>query len=158
MIEYFYEKEIRSLNENQIKYLVVGGVAVNLYGLRRLTRDLDLMIDLSSAHFDKFLRIMGELRYFTNIPEEKWKDLVAIAFRCQDDPDKRIDVFMRNPIDFEQAYKNRKIFETGDFIIDCVGWDDLLEMKNKADRLRDWIDVGSLQRLKELEENEKKNK
>jgi len=158
MIEYYYEKEIRTLNENGIKYLVVGGVAVNLYGLQRLTRDLDLMIDLSEEHFNRFLKIMEELHYFTNVPKEKWKGVVAIAFRTQDDSDKRIDVFLRNPIDFEVAYKNRKTFETGDFKIDCVGWDDLLEMKNKADRVRDWIDVGSLQRLKELEENEKKNK
>lgn len=152
MIEYYYENEIRALNRNKVKYLVVGGVAVNLYGLHRLTRDLDLMVDLSESHFDKFIKVLGKLKYKTVVPKDEWNKLSAIAFKCADDEDKRIDVFLKNPIEFSSAYKRRKVFKDKDFQISCVSFDDLLVLKNKADRVRDWIDIGSLKRIRKLKE------
>ena len=150
----YYGKELKALNKSRIRYLIVGGMAVNLYGVHRLTRDLDLMIDLSRDHFEKFVQMMAGLGYRTNVPKDKWDQVVAIAFKDTKDEDKRIDVFLRNPIDFDLAYKRRKVFKADGLSISCVALDDLLEMKNKADRLRDWIDIGSLQRMRELKKNE----
>ena len=42
----FYEKIFRQFKLEDIHYLVVGGIAVNLYGVPRATQDLDLMIEL----------------------------------------------------------------------------------------------------------------
>ena len=110
------------------------------------------MIDLSLPKEDlsKFIAAIKPLGYFTNIPKSKWEKLAAIAFVNKNDADKRIDVFLKNPIDFKKAYKKRKIFRVNKFNIACVSFDDLIKMKNIANRLRDWIDIGSLQRLKEL--------
>jgi len=150
VIEYYYEKEIKTLNKSRIKYLVVGGFAVNLYGVHRLTKDLDLMIDLSENHLAHFMKEISKLGYSTNVPENKWSKCAAIAFKSKDDEDKRIDVFMKNPINFSVAYRKRKVFRPAGYNISCVGFDDLIILKNKADRLRDWIDVGSLKRMREL--------
>jgi predicted nucleotidyltransferase len=150
---YYYEKEIKALNKNRIKYLVIGGMAVNLYGIHRFTKDLDLMIDLSEKHWQKFLKAIGHLDYYTKVPENKWKNLTAIAFMNHRDEDKRIDVFLRNPMDFGRAYKNRKVFKIDNFRISCVSLKDLLKLKNQADRLRDWIDIGSIKRMQELKKN-----
>ena len=150
---YYYEKEIKVLNRNRIRYLVIGGMAVNLYGIHRFTRDLDLMIDLSEDHLQKFLKVIEHLDYFTKTPESKWKELSAIAFLNRKDEDKRIDVFMKNPIDFDRAYKKRKVFSAGNFRVPCVSLEDLLKLKTKADRLRDWIDIGSIKRMQELKKN-----
>jgi len=35
----FYEDIFKALESNQVKYLVIGGVAVNLYGVQRATGD-----------------------------------------------------------------------------------------------------------------------
>jgi hypothetical protein len=142
----YYEKEIRELNKNRIKYLVVGGYAVNLYGVNRLTMDLDLMIDLSEEHLEKLLNVMDKLGFKTGVPKSKWSKVTAIAFK-NDEEEKRIDVFLKNPIDFDVAYGRRKVFKVGKLAISCVSMDDLLEMKNKANRIRDWIDIGSLKRI-----------
>lgn len=147
---YYYEKEIKALNRNRIKYLVVGGMAVNLYGVHRFTKDLDLMIDLSENHLEKFLKVIEPLAYYTKVPENKWKGLMAIAFINRRDEDKKIDVFLKNPIDFTLAYKKRKVFKADNFRISCVSLEDLLRLKNKADRLRDWIDIGSIKRMQAL--------
>jgi predicted nucleotidyltransferase len=151
MLEYYYYgKEIKALNKNRIRYLVIGGMAVNLYGIHRLTRDLDLMIDLSEGHLQKFLKVIKPLGYYTKVPNAKWKELNAVAFINHRDEDKRIDVFLKNPTDFESAYKKRKIFRADNFRISCISLEGLIKLKNKADRLRDWVDIGSIKRMQEL--------
>ena len=40
----FYIDLLRELYHNKIKYLIVGGVAVNLHGVPRATFDFDLVI------------------------------------------------------------------------------------------------------------------
>jgi hypothetical protein len=41
-----YEEIFRALNKHKIRYLVIGGGAVNLYGHIRATMDLDLLISM----------------------------------------------------------------------------------------------------------------
>lgn len=142
----YYEREIRALNKSKIKYLVVGGVAVNLYGLQRLTRDLDLMIDIKEDNLQKFVSLMDKLGYGTKISIDEWKGKVAIAFRHRSDDLKQIDIFVRNPIDFETAYRKKKIFKVRNTNVYCVSLDDLLRMKEIADRDRDWADIGYLKK------------
>ena len=40
----FYEAVFRSLYKERIKYLVAGGIAVNLYGVLRATANLDVFL------------------------------------------------------------------------------------------------------------------
>ena len=152
MLEYYcYEKEFKALNKSGVKYLVIGGIAVNLYGLHRMTQDLDIILNLSSENFDSFLHVMDKLQYKSRVPKSEWKKHDGIAFRNTKDPDRRIDILLNNPIDFEEAYKRKKIFKIDNrFSVPCISLDDLIKMKEKAERTRDLIDAGSLKRIKEL--------
>ena len=47
MLSKDFNEFIELLNENRVKYLVVGGYAVALHGHRRYTKDLDVWIELS---------------------------------------------------------------------------------------------------------------
>ena len=49
----FFEKIFKALNENNVKYLVIGGAAVNLHGYVRVTHDLDLFIALNESNIKK---------------------------------------------------------------------------------------------------------
>jgi hypothetical protein len=42
-----------ALNDTQVRYVVVGGLATVLHGYARLTADIDLMVDLESAELRK---------------------------------------------------------------------------------------------------------
>lgn len=148
MSTFYYKKEIKALNQRRIKYLVVGGIAVNLYGLVRLTRDMDLMIDISEENLQKFVRLMNQLGYGSKISMEEWKGLVAIAFRHKEEENKQIDIFLKNPIDFKEAYKKRKVMRAENVNISCIGFDDLLRLKEIAGRDRDWIDIGYLKKYR----------
>lgn len=54
----FYEAIFEKLNESHVDYIVVGGVALVLHGVVRLTADLDLMVYLESNNLSNFVNIM----------------------------------------------------------------------------------------------------
>ena len=65
----FYLEVFKKLNERKVRYLIIGGVAVNFYGFPRLTFDLDLMIDLADNNsVDGFVDSMKELSFKPVIP------------------------------------------------------------------------------------------
>ena len=47
-----YEKILTELEKNNIKYMVIGGLAVNLYGFPRVTQDLDLMVSFEKENME----------------------------------------------------------------------------------------------------------
>lgn len=57
----FYEDVFRKLDEEQVEYVVVGGVALVLHGVVRFTADLDLFVELSEANLRKFVNAMKSL-------------------------------------------------------------------------------------------------
>lgn len=68
MGEVFYEEVFRALNRQGVRYLVVGGVAVNLLGVPRMTKDLDLMLDLEDDNLKRFVSAAKELGYRPRAP------------------------------------------------------------------------------------------
>ena len=40
-----FESLFSALNKGKVRYLVVGGIAVNLYGIERATADIDLFVE-----------------------------------------------------------------------------------------------------------------
>ncbi|MEK8024305.1 MAG: hypothetical protein AAB229_10920, partial [Candidatus Hydrogenedentota bacterium] len=57
----------RLLNAN-VDYLIIGGVAVNLQGYSRLTKDLDLMLKMKSENLLKAVEILLEAGFTTWLP------------------------------------------------------------------------------------------
>lgn len=68
MEKVFYEDVFRALNRRGVRYLIVGGVAVNLLGVPRMTKDLDLMLDLDDANLKLFVSAAKELGYRPRAP------------------------------------------------------------------------------------------
>ncbi|MBW1973727.1 MAG: hypothetical protein JRI44_12950, partial [Deltaproteobacteria bacterium] len=46
----FSEEIFEKLNKEGVKYVIVGGVALVLHGVVRLTADLDLMLEMSEEN------------------------------------------------------------------------------------------------------------
>ena len=53
----FYVDLFRELEKFEVRYLLVGGVAVNLHGIGRLTADIDLMLALDAENLSKFVSV-----------------------------------------------------------------------------------------------------
>ena len=50
-----YERIFRQFQEAELKYAVIGGIAVNLHGYNRLTADLDIILALADTNVEKFV-------------------------------------------------------------------------------------------------------
>lgn len=167
----FYEEVFRALNKNKVRYLVVGGGAVVLHGVVRMTADLDLFVDLEKNNLLKFTEILTGLGYRPKIPvrasafadkskREEWrkeKNMQVFSFyhlkRYQD----HIDVFVYEPVGFEEAYKEKEVMAAGRIKIPVISIKYLTKMKTIAGRPQDIADIKALKEVEILRKrNEKK--
>ena len=156
----------KKLNEKKIRYLLAGGIAVNLHGIPRMTYDIDLIVDLEDKNLEKFLQLLKGWGFKPKIPvdimdfaekekREDWiknKNMKAFNLVNPKWAVSEIDILINTPIDYKIASKGIKYFVVQNIAIPTVSIDDLIKMKQKTDREQDKADIKYLKRLK----NEKK--
>ncbi len=159
-----YEAVFKALQKERVRYLLVGGIAVNLYGVLRATADLDIFLWLDdSNNIAKFVKIMNKLGYKPRVPvkpedlqdpkkRDEWrKKKGAIVFTfVHPNSFEQVDIFLKQPIPFEPAYKRRNVINIGSFKITVASLDDLKKMKQKAGREKDRSDILNLQKIRAI--------
>ncbi len=153
---------VRALNQANVRYLVVGGLAVVAHGHLRFTADVDLVLDLAVDNVRRAVEALSSLGYRPRAP---------VAFIEYADPTKRatwirekgltvfsafspahaateVDLFVENPFDFEQAFSRSERMEVApETWATIVGLKDLIELKRHAGRPLDREDIEALQLL-----------
>ena len=64
----FYLDLLRSLETRRVRHLLVGGLAMNLLGVPRLTMNVDSVLALDEANLDAFLVSARELGPKPSVP------------------------------------------------------------------------------------------
>ena len=72
----FYLDLLRCLHEHRVRYLLVGGLAMNLHGVPRMTMDVDIVLALDDANLDAFFACARQLglKPQAPVPLEALKD------------------------------------------------------------------------------------
>ena len=155
------EAIVRALNEAQVDYLVVGGLAVNLHGFVRLTQDVDLVIRLTPENAAKGLHVLLNIGYQMSIPEtpeafadavtrERWrqeKNMIVLKLWSDEHRRTPIDIFVYEPFSFEVELSRATRLELpSGASAPVVALQALLEMKRVAGRPKDLIDIEELER------------
>jgi hypothetical protein len=157
---------LKMLYDCKIKYILVGGLAINLYGIPRTTIDVDIMIELNN---DNILNLINcfkangfrlrqpidekkliDKEYRKQLKEEK--NVIVLTLENPNNPLEVLDFFIDNPIDFNKAYSRKKILKVDDFEIYIASIEDIIEIKKISDRPLDISDIENLKLLKEHEE------
>jgi hypothetical protein len=113
---------IEALNRHDVRYVVVGGFAAYLHGSRRVTVDLDLVVDLHPPEtrkaIDALLSIGLQARlqvdpYDFAEPSirERWireKNMIMFSFIDPNAPGFILDLFVHEPKAFGDLYAQRK--------------------------------------------------
>lgn len=163
-----YLSFLQKLSEAGAKYLIAGGIAVNLYGCERMTRGMDIILDLDDpASLGAFFSSCKALNLRPLLPvkledfgvkaiREKWikeKHMIVFCLTLPDNPFSKIDVFVQPPDNFQTMFANKKTLEVKNegavFHINLISIEDLIEMKKAAGRDKDLLDINNL--LKSLE-------
>lgn len=166
----FYEQVFRQLNKHRVKYLVAGGVAVVLHGVVRFTADLDLFVELTAENWAKFIRAMKKLGYKPKLPvkledfgnvkkRKKWikeKGMKVFSLYHTKRHFELIDIFVKEYINFDLAYKQRRIVKAKNIRLPLVCIKDLKRLKKIAGRAQDLADIGSLEELEKIEKEKSK--
>lgn len=150
-----YQTVFVRLNRARVRYLVVGGVAMGLHGYSRFTADLNLFVDLAPANAERALRVLMRLGLQPLQPvnpldfadpsiRRKWireKGMRAFPWRHPRVHRFHLDVFVDPPLPFAKAWKRRRSIRVGAHRIPVAGLQDLLRMKQLADRDKDRMDI-----------------
>ncbi|MGB6281901.1 MAG: hypothetical protein WBG91_16945 [Syntrophobacteria bacterium] len=151
-----------------MKYLVAGGIAVNLYGIERATADIDIVLKVDEKNLSKFVRVAKKLGLQPRLPlalddlidgekRKSWivdKDMVVYSLYDAKNPFFLLDIFVQEPFHFEEVYEKRKKIEFENTVIPLVPIKALIAMKENSDRPQDKADVFYLKKIAEVWQHE----
>ena len=157
----YFEQIFIALNRKRVKYLLIGGVAINLYGIERMTADVDLMLELEENNLRKFVAAMGALGYKPKVPvkaedlisaskRQEWireKGMTVFSFYHPKYPFRLVDVLIETDVDFVSAYAKRTMLKTPGTVTPLADVDTLIALKTIADRPQDRADIEHLRRI-----------
>ena len=161
------EAIVRALENASVRYIIVGGLAVNAHGYSRMTRDIDLVIQLESSNTQRGPEALLGAGYRLMIPEkpeafadpemrERWRtEKGMIVLKLWSDEHRRtpIDVFVYEPFDFDREYDSAVWVEISPGLrAPIISLPALLQMKREAGRPRDLEDINELNRGRDTQQ------
>lgn len=150
----------RSFQQHNVRYLLCGGLAINMYGIPRSTADMDIILDLTEDNLQQFLKSIEAFGYQSSIPisvlqlaDETLRQsllkagLVTISFLSSILQMITLDVLVDVPFSFQDLWKKRTERKSGDTTLQLVGVEDLVALKEISNRQQDRLDIESLKRI-----------
>ena len=159
-----FEALVAVLEDAGVRYLVAGGLAVNAHGYLRFTKDVDVVLQLVADNIERTFAALGSLGYKPSVPitaaqfadakqRESWirdKGMQVLQFWSDGHRETPIDVFASEPFDFEEEYGRALVKPLGSIAVRFVSIPTLIQMKERAGRPQDKVDVEHLRmRLKD---------
>lgn len=153
-----YDNIFQQLDKNGVDYVLIGGLAVALYGIPRTTGDVDLMVNLDAQNLLKLVKTMNELGFTPKVPVKaedladpiirndwiKNKNMRVFSFQHPDNPYALVDIMIDNPLNYEEATKEKKqVFDRGTKIF-LIPKKSLIKLKELAGRDQDLSDIKAL--------------
>lgn len=145
------EQFIHTANKNNLRMLMVGGIAVNFYGYKRHSADINFWIEPSEENFHRLLKTLHEIGYkLDSLPDKVKQAEQNISLKIS--PDFEIELITNfNPgKTFSQAYKESvKIEVKKQHLLkwNILSLEDLITSKIKSGRPKDLLDVRELKRI-----------
>lgn len=162
-----FEEIVRVLDAADVRFIVVGGVAVVAHGYGRLTRDLDLVIQLDADIVRHAFNALGSLGYGPTAPvtaegladpqqRQRWiedKGMTVLNFHSDRHRETPIDLFVTEPFDFDDEYRSALVVEIAPGRdVRVVRLNTLLRLKDLAGRPQDVADALELRNLHGIDE------
>ena len=114
-----FEAIVRALEDASVRYLVVGGLAVNAHGFLRFTKDVDFVVQLAPDNIERAFVALRGLGYRPMVPitaeqfadvalRESWirdKGMQVLQFWSDQHIETPVDLFVTEPFPFEEEYE-----------------------------------------------------
>ena len=155
----------RAFNNEGSRFIVVGGLAVVAHGYVRATQDLDIVIELIPENIEKAFNALASEGYQPAIPvspkdfsdpktRKDWiksKQMTVLQFWSDLHKDVPVDVFVESPFDFQKEWdiSYQQNLDTDQPSLRFATIDSLIQMKKKAGRPQDLVDIEQLEWIRD---------
>ncbi|HBT93628.1 MAG TPA: hypothetical protein DEB23_05110 [Chitinophagaceae bacterium] len=141
-----FREFLNALNNNKVKYLLVGGYSVILHGYSRTTGDMDIWVDrtkenyvLLNSAFEEFGMPIFDMTLENFISHPEW-DVFTYG-----KPPVAIDILINlKGVNFDFAFNNSIVFDLDGLPIRTIHKNDLITAKMAANRAKDQNDLENL--------------
>ena len=144
MLNQDFKEFIKSLNDNSVQYLVIGGYAVAFHGHPRYTKDLDIWIQVSLENASRLVKAIRDFGFES-------LGLKASDFMSTDQviqlgfPPNRIDLIAQaDGVDFKACYPSRMEIEIEGVRVNFIDLENLKKNKRASGRHQDLADLENL--------------
>lgn len=143
----------RQFHINQVKYLTIGGFAVNIYGFNRNTGDIDIYIKDSVENRNNLRKALkdagiGDFKQIENIQfVPGWTDF-SLYFGM------RLDIMTEvkglENIPFDELWKLATVVMVEGIPVFFLDYNNLIASKKAVNRPKDQLDIEELDKLNQL--------
>jgi hypothetical protein len=154
-----------ALNDANVDYVVVGGLAVILHGYLRATADLDLAVGLSPDNARRAMQALAAIGLQPRLPvaiedfadvekRREWlhdRNMLVFPLWDPDNPLRSVDVFIDEPVAFAELLRDAVAKDLGGAVVRIASIDHLIVMKQAAGRMRDLDDIDKLRQIRDSE-------
>ncbi|RPI78961.1 MAG: hypothetical protein EHM45_04645 [Desulfobacteraceae bacterium] len=144
MLNQDFKEFIKSLNDNKVRYLVIGAYALAVHGHPRYTKDLDVWIDRTQENSAKLIQALEQFGFGSlGLKKEDFltpRQVIQLGY-----PPNRIDL-LNDPegIDFENCYSNKVEIIIDGISVNFIDLENLKKNKKATGRLQDLADIENL--------------
>ncbi len=152
----------QALHDHKVRYLLIGGLAMNLHGVPRMTMDVDLVLVMDEPNLDHFIACADELKLVPSVPvpiaalknaEQRkiwFEQKHMIAFGLQNTQARiptMVDILIAPVIDIEVAMQRAVVRNLNGIPVTLASIEDMITLKLGTGRAQDQSDIEHLERL-----------
>lgn len=144
-----------------MRFVVVGGLAMVLHGIDRLTADADLVVDLTADELPAAISALLAAGYRPLAPVDahaltnaetraNWiatKGMRVFSFWDTTHTRPTVDILIDSPVPFDELWTNATMTQIGSLQIAIASPPDLIRLKQETGRDRDAADIEKLKTL-----------
>jgi Nucleotidyl transferase AbiEii toxin, Type IV TA system len=142
----------------RIRFVLVGGLALVLHGLDRLTADVDLVIDLSAESAQAAVQALTAAGYRALAPVDpialadpkqrrEWqtvRNMQVFSFWDSSNTRPTVDIILSPAVPFDELWTSAAVVNLGGHSVHVASIEHLIRMKAAAGRPQDLADIERL--------------
>lgn len=141
-----FKELFASLNAHSVRYLMIGGYAVGVYGYSRTTNDIDIFVSDDAENIEQLKHALKDFGFSTEDVSGIFADprsLVEIGV----EPLKVQLMNFADGIEFDEAFAGKNVVQIEDISVSTISKSDLITNKRVSGRHKDLADI---ERLNEI--------
>ncbi len=140
-----FKEFIQSLNDNNVRYLVVGGYAVALHGYPRYTKDMDVWVEMTPENAARIVKALDQFGFGSlNLKESDFivpDQIIQLGY-----PPRRIDILTTLPgVEFSECYPSHTTVNMEGISVNFIDLENLRKNKRATGRHQDLADLENLE-------------